>query len=273
MSFYGMNKLFVLIFSGILTVSISACSGFQFLTASYKSTDSFINSENNKNVKYKGDNKEYANQVGLMLPKLIDTVEDKLGIKFTKMPIIYICDTWQCMEDFTGANYQPRASANKRGVFISPKLIGKVKVTKNVLTHEITHVLSVENIHSLFQSIPPAWFDEGLATFVSNGGGAEKVTDGQAIESINQGKHFIPNSDGKKFSRMYGDKWGLEPHMFYRQSMMLVKHIHNKNPEKFKIFVRQVFSGNYKFSEVFYKHYNATVLEVWGDYKNELQKT
>ena len=275
---YGMNlgykdRLCELFISSVFLVSVSGCSGMDFLPASFASTDSFIKSSKNPDVRYKGDNREYSNKVGLIAPELITRVEEKTGVRFTKTPIIYICDTKKCMKDYTGHDFEPRASSNKRGVFLSTKLIGKIEETRYILPHELTHVLSVENINILFQAIPPAWFDEGLATLVADGAGAEKVSKQQAIESIRDGKYFVPNGDGKMFSRMYGDKWNLKPHMFYRQSMMLVEYLYEKDPDKFMKLVGDVFSGKEKFSDLFSKSYGATPAVVWGEYRNKLNKT
>ena len=58
--------------------------------------------------------------------------------------------------------------------------------------------------------IVPAWFDEGLAVYVSNGGGAEKVGEAEARQAIVAGTHFDPERMGK----VYADKYGLTAHMF-----------------------------------------------------------
>jgi len=265
-------RLTALTFISILLAGISGCSGLDYLSASFASTDSFIKSNENPDVRYKGDNREYSNQVGLIAPELMAMVEEKIGVRFTKTPIIYICDTKQCMKEYTGHDFEPRASSNKRGVFLSTKLIGKIEETRYILPHELTHVLSVEKVNSFFQAIPPAWFDEGLATFIADGAGAEKISEEKAIESIKTGKYFVPNGDGKMFSRMYGDKWNLEPHMFYRQSMMLVEYMHDKNPDNFRKFVGDVFSGKQQFSELFSKYYGSTPSVVWSEYRNELHE-
>jgi len=265
------SRLFALMLASMFLVGISGCSNLDFLTASFISTESFLESSENPDVRYKGDNREYSNQVGLVAPELIAMVENRTGVRFMQTPVIYICDTRKCMKDYTGHDFEPRASSNKRGVFLSAKLTGKIDETRYILPHELTHVLSVENINSVFQSVPPAWFDEGLATFIAEGAGAEKVSEEQAIESIQDGKYFIPNGDGKMFSRMYGNKWGLEPHMFYRQSMMFVEYLHDKNPETFWMFVRGVFYGKKKFSKLFLEFYGAEPSIVWKEYRATLR--
>jgi len=259
-------KILIIFVLNIILTSISGCSGFKYLTASFKSTSDFNKSDTNPDVRFRGNNKQYANHVGIFTPKIIAIVEDKIGVKFLKMPIIFICDTWSCIKEFTGHNYKPRASTNKRGIFISPKLIGDLQTTEFLMPHEVTHALWADKVNSMFHPIPPAWFTEGIATFIANGAGAEKVPREKAKESIIKGKYFIPNSDGKIMSAKYGGAWGLEQPMFYRQSMLMIEYMRTISHDNFNNLVKDVFSKQVKFSDLFYKYYSTTPSALWLEY-------
>lgn len=85
---------------------------------------------------------------------------------------------------------------------------------------------------------------EGLATYVSNGGGAHLISEKQAIASMKAGKHFVPNpTDGLIFKKSPSD-FGLEPHMFYRQSMMFINSLATIDALGFREFLLSVESGD-----------------------------
>jgi hypothetical protein len=107
-------------------------------------------------------------------------------------------------------------------VCLSPRIKDNASELRGILVHEMTHAAILQRVGAWkhLRKVP-AWFDEGLAVYVSNGGGAEKVSEAEAREAILAGKHFDPERMGKA----YADKQGLSAHMFYRQSGMLVGHL------------------------------------------------
>lgn len=61
------------------------------------------------------------------------------------------------------------------------------------------------------------WFHEGVAAFVSDGGGSGDITYSIAIEEILKGNHFYPHSG---FIKSYLDDTSLPPWVEYRQYML-----------------------------------------------------
>jgi hypothetical protein len=114
----------------------------------------------------------------------------------------------------------------------------------------------------------PMWFKEGLATYVLNGGGAHLVSEKQAIASIKVGKHFIPNkADGLIFKKTPSD-FDLEPHMFYRQSMMFIRYLATLDAFGFRRFLLSVQSGD-RLPDTFQATYKKKLEDLWIDFLNK----
>jgi hypothetical protein len=114
----------------------------------------------------------------------------------------------------------------------------------------------------------PAWFKEGLATYISNGGGAHTVTEKQATESIRAGKYFVPNDTGGFIFQKTANDWGLEPHMFYRQSMMFVNYLATINEPGFRKLLLGVENGE-RFFNALKAAYNMELKELWNGFRLE----
>ncbi len=69
---------------------------------------------------------------------------------------------------------------------------------------------------------------------MSGGGGAEKVSDDQAITAIKSGKHFTPREKSGLFGHQFAHNYGLNPRLYYRQSNLFVRYLIIQNPEPFK---------------------------------------
>ena len=116
------------------------------------------------------------------------------------------------------------------------------------------------------------WFKEGLATYVSDGGGAHLVSKEQAIESIRAGKYFIPNKKDGLMSRKTPSDFALEPHMFYRQSMLFVRYLKAINEPGFRKLLLSVELGE-RFPTAFKEAYNKKLEEIWNEFLHEIQTT
>ncbi|HYA86789.1 MAG TPA: hypothetical protein VEI57_06995, partial [Nitrospirota bacterium] len=143
--------------------------------------------------------------------------------------------------------------------------------TKAILTHELSHLQLQQQlgIYSFNANIP-SWFQEGLAVMVSNGGGAEKVSDTEAIKAILEGKHFTPEAKGSFFFKKSGHSYGLEPHMFYRQASLFVSYLKNFSDIKFGLFMLAIEDGG-DFGKSFKRIYEIGVDEAWQEFITELK--
>jgi len=74
--------------------------------------------------------------------------------------------------------------------------VGRFLRLRGVLTHELSHVHLFGWRSSLF-SAPPSWFTEGLTVAVSDGGGAEGVSEVEAAEALRKGYAIVVTNDGR----------------------------------------------------------------------------
>lgn len=251
-----MNRIIILLF---VAISITSCTATKAVVAMNKPTNQFIALERDKRIFYEKGAEKYAETVANKLDTAIQTVEQKQYKKFTKPVTVYICNS---VESFAGYCVYSQASGcvlNER-LFLSPK---NFHANRHALTHELSH-LHIEQQLGMFawHSGYPAWFQEGLATYVSDGEGANRVSLDEAKKAIAQGKTFTPNTSGSLIFRKAARSFGLTPNMFYRQASMFVGYLHNIDEKKFKTFLLSVEAGK-DFEESFSSAYGETLDDLW----------
>ena len=129
-------------------------------------------------------------------------------------------------------------------LFISPRVFEKGdNVELLYLTHELSHLHLLQKLGFYKMSRLPFWFKEGWATYVSEGGGADLISQQDAIESIRAGRHFVPNKVGGFIFQKTPTDFGLHPQMFYRQSMLFVEYLASHESSQFKEMIVAIYNG------------------------------
>ncbi len=246
---------------------LSSCAVMRSAVCSLKSTDHFKPLKTDPRVFYEPGAEAFAAQVAELLPQALERVEAGQYRPFAKPVAIYVCASDESYTEATGL--EAPASATWKGVFLSPRLVREQRPLSLYLAHELSHLHIVQQIGIYKWTKLPAWFHEGLATFVSGGGGAYTVTDSQAIEAIKAGQHFEPHEEGGILFRKYAGNWGLSPHMFYRQSMVFVAYLKALDEQKHRKLVLSIEDG-LSFSESFHNAYGLSVAQVWEMFLREL---
>jgi len=251
-----MSRFIILI---CIAFSISACTAAKAVIAINKSTDHFIVLENDDRILYEKGAEKFAEIVANKLDAAVASVEKGQYRKFTKPVIVHICNT---VESFTAYCVEHRAAGcvlNER-LFLAPK---NFQPYKEALTHELSHLHIEQQLGMVkWHSGYPSWFQEGLATYISHGEGASKVTPDEARKAIAEGKTFTPNTSGSLIFRKAAHSFGLTPNMFYRQSSMFIEYLYNIDEMKFKTFLLSVEDGK-NFEESFSSVYGETLNEIW----------
>jgi len=246
----------------LFALLMTSCTAAKAVVAMNRSTSQFIALEQDKRVLYEQGAKEHAVIISNELDSAVNTVEQKQYKTFIKPVTIYICNS---IESFTDYCLQSKASGcviNER-LFLSPKAF---QAKHQVLTHELSH-LHMEQQLGLFDWVSgyPVWFQEGLAVYVSNGEGANRVAPEEARKAMAKGKTFAPNLSGSLLFRKTAYSFDLKPNMFYRQAGMFVEYLHNIDEKKFKTFLLSIEAGE-NFEKSFLSAYGVSLSETWEQF-------
>jgi hypothetical protein len=253
----------------VFLLTSSGCTVTRSAICSLRSTDHFVPLEAEPRVLYEPGAEAFAQQMAELLPEAIERVEAGHYRPFAKPVTIRVCASEESYEKLTGL--KAPASVTLKGVFFSPQLVKEQRPLLLYLAHELSHLHLEQQIGKWKFARIPGWFKEGLATYVSGGGGAQKVSESEAIEAIKAGKHFEPHETGGIFFRKYGHHWGLSPHMFYRQSMMFVAYLKSIDEQKYRSFLLSIQDGTC-FSDSFDDAFNARPEEIWQEFVINIKK-
>lgn len=216
--------------------------------------------------------KERALLVHESLDDEIKNIEETHGKPFSKQVVVHICDTQECFNSYTGIQGGILAAVTSKGLFLSPGVFSQGDYSA-WLAHELSHLHLFQHISILRASFIPQWYHDGLATYASNGGGADRVNRQKALEYIAQGKHIIPVNKGSLFRQRWplnytpsSNDWPqpwYQQHMDYRQASLFYEFLHPKGGVEL---LRAIESGE-RFRDAFYSVYNKTPDEMFHLFK------
>jgi hypothetical protein len=256
-----------------LAVDLTGCGLLRTGIASLKSTSDFHPLETDNRVFAESGAEGLAGQVAGYLPDAIRTVEKEQYRDFTKQVTVYVCASEDSFAVHTGLSKHVRGALITK-VFLSGRLKDPEfnETLKAILTHELSHLhlqqqLGVYNYNTNI----PAWFQEGLAVLVSNGGGAETVSEAAAVKTILEGRHFTPEAHGSFFLHKSGSSYGLEPHLFYRQAELFVRHLKRMSEFKFGLFMLAIEDGG-DFDSSFRAIYGMSIHDMWQVFIEQLKE-
>lgn len=256
------RKIVIRVIAVFLTLLVSGCTTTKAVIAMNKSTNQFISLKQDNRILYEKGAEKNAQIISNKLDTAIQTVEQKQYKKFTEPVKIYICNTVESFTSYCVNKHAAGCVLNGR-LFLSPK---NFISNQDALTHELSH-LHIEQQLGMFSwhSEYPSWFQEGLATYVSGGQGASKVSVEDARKAINCGLTFMPETSGNLIFKKTAYSYGLKSHMFYRQASMFIEYLHKLDKLKFKTFLLSVENGK-DFEKSFFSIYKITLDKAWGNF-------
>lgn len=177
-----MRSLVLMIFVSLLC----GCTATKAIFAMNRDTDDFKTLEQDTRVKYQSDAKTNAQIVAASLGESIKTIEERQGA-FVKPITVYVPSSVDNFAKYCASKNPGGCVLNGR-LFISPKKENTEERIPKVLAHELSH-LQMEQALGIWKHYThvPAWFREGLAVYVSKGGGAESVSIEDARQAIISG--------------------------------------------------------------------------------------
>jgi hypothetical protein len=264
---YALISLMVLF---VAALSVTGCSFISQSVAALRSTDNFIQNVNDNRVMVEPGAEVDADKVASFLPSSIEQIEKKQYRHFAEPVHVYVCASRESFKKYYGADV--RAGVLTK-LFVSPRIFEYGdEIAKKYLTHELSHLHLQQQLGIFKTSRLPMWFKEGLATYASDGGGAHLVSQEQAIASIRTRKYFMPNkADGFIFKKTPSD-FGLEPQMFYRQSMMFISYLATMNESAFRRLLLSIESGE-RLPAAFQAAYGKNLEELWNEFLQKNNKT
>ena len=254
-----------------LTLSLSGCNVVRSTVAYFRSTDHFIVYPQDPRVLFEPGAEAFIPEVVAALPPAIEKVASGQYLPFSEPVRVYLCASDESYYRLTGTK---ACAVVTHKLFLSRTLLEEPQIVPLYLTHELSHL----HLHQRLgiwrlQKLPP-WFKEGLAALVSGGGGAQRVTDSQAIEAMNQGHTFIPDEGrgvlASLFFPRYGSYWHLENQMFYHQAMLFVGFLREKDEAAFRRMLLGIQSGS-PFAVSLEKAYGLPLADLWRHYLQEIK--
>lgn len=115
---------------------------------------------------------------------------------------------------------------------------------------------------------------------VSNGGGAEGVTEAQARDAIRRGDHIAVASAGSVLNVGRGITFAVPPEianpsnrtlMAYRQAGLFVAYLHDSNPQGFSHMMAAVLDGR-PFAEAVKMAYEAYLRALWLEFTRAINR-
>jgi hypothetical protein len=272
-----MKALSMLIAIPILFL-LQSCSLVKIGNAYTESTEHFLSHAEDSRVMYEEDAGVLSNIIATHIEGSIALVESIHSEKFSAEVKVHICATLECYEKYTTMRKSRGATIGDK-VFLSPKLLARPKTIKSVLTHELYHLHLAQNLGGLvLYNNVPSWFQEGLATFTSDGGGAENVSIVDAVKVLKSQVFFTPdisasvfqikNADSYGFTANYSDPF-FAKNMYYRQSSMFVAYLKRTNATDFNSLMRQILRG-VKFEKAFVENYDLSLEDSWYSFIKEI---
>ncbi|WP_028585031.1 hypothetical protein [Desulfogranum mediterraneum] len=252
---------------------ISGCSLFQSFSHSFKSTDHFITHKKDSRIKYEAGAEKLAAELLTALPLAVQKVEEGQYAPFPENITIYACESGKSFEEMTGRKVS--AMAYRESIFLSPEILDHPGNVTSYLVHELSHLHFYQHLGGYGYITIPAWFTEGLAVYVSDGGGAERVREDEARAYIRSGNHFIPYAQAGLRDLIvpkYASYWKIDHpckhHMFYLQCMLFVAFLEQEDPESFKSFVLSLVEGT-AFKTAFQSSFKVDLAVKWDDFKRK----
>lgn len=186
----------------------------------------------------------YARRAAEVLPDAIRRVEAGHYRPFRQAPKVHVCGTEACFHRFVDRRLNLTAAVvYDNRLVLAPRLFNREPYRlAPVLVHELSH-LHLGQRRGHYTADIPIWFHEGLASLVADGGGADLATDEEAHAAIDAGRHFRPDEQHLPWERKAAPTWGLSINVFYRQSLLFVRHLRSRDEAAFRVLLDALYGG------------------------------
>lgn len=266
-----MKRILFFAFLALATLSFNGCQSARTILAWTKSTDHLIALKQEPRVRHEPGAEELAQKVVPYLNDSISLVENLQGRPYVNPVSIFVFASEESFSEHSGVSREVRGCAFNGAIYLSSKLNRMPESIPLILAHELSHIHICQHVGLLTCSYRlPTWFLEGLAVSVSGGGGAERVSEKEAVDAILRGNHFIPDDSGSILVYKGAHYYGLQQHMFYRQAGMFLSYLRSQSPAEFNGFLSALLDGK-PFCGAFPQTFGKSANEKWNEFAKTLK--
>jgi hypothetical protein len=275
------RRIFSMILVGVplalITVAAGTAAAFpaarHIVSALWNLPDRLPSLAENSQVHFEPGAENYARDVSALLPAAIARIEAAHGRPFAHPVTVGVYATPEAYAAANVLGSAPTVGVTAFGrVNLSPALDWpQHRRLPAILTHELSHA-HIEGWVSANALVHlPNWFKEGLAVMVSQGGGAEFVSEEEARAAIERGEYIAIDDTGSLSTLLVGVRFERAPlaatpsHqivMAYRQAGMFVSYLHDSDAPGFARMMNAVLDGR-PFVEAVDVGYRQDVHALW----------
>jgi hypothetical protein len=226
----------------------------------------------NNQVHYEPGAEDYARDVAALLPDAIARVEAVHGRPFAHPVTVGAYATIEAYAAANGLGSAVPVGVTMFGrVNLSPKLFSpQHQRLRGILTHELSHAHLGGWIGGVAYISLPNWFKEGLAVMASGGGGAELVSEEEALAAIRRGEKIVIDEAGSmkslgdvRLERAPANKPAWYPVVLaYREAGMFVTYLRESDGPAFDHMMNAILDGS-GFAEAMTIGYHDDVQSLW----------
>lgn len=244
---------------------------FPVVAPAVRSTNHFVSLETEPRVRYEPGAERNAKIIAQALPSAISRVEAGHMRAFPKPIVVYVCATEKSFERYRYGAKGGGGFVYGARLFISPKPQNTAERLPSLTTHELSHLHLEQTIGiRCAAGSVPGWFKEGLAVHVSNGAGAENVSEAEARAAIMQGRVFRRDSTGSFLFPQSGARDGLPVHLFYRESGMFVEFLARRSSAGFERLLQGI-QDRKNFGAAVRESYGRDLSALWDEFIAEIK--
>jgi hypothetical protein len=207
----------------------------------------------------------YARALAALLPAAIAKVERVGGAPFPEPVKLRVYATLDAYDLYSGSP-DGGGKVALGAVHMAPVLAPRPEWHAAYLEHELTHLHLGQRAHHYAVLRLPHWFREGYATWVSDGGGAQKVAREQALFILANGRHL--EAVASEFPLLPRDPhyYRMDEHMYYRQAQLVVDYMARRDGAAFDRMLGDIVAGK-RFGSAVQDAYGEPMDGLWKDFQ------
>ena len=214
-----------------------------------------------------------AKQGARIWPTIVDQIEGELsGPLFNRKSIrIYLLSDPATYEALVGESTKQSSARQGDDVYVLLPTNAKEHQIYQAIKLQLAYMHFQQRFSALaFKTTIPAWYADGLALHIADGGNEVAATDKDAITWLNTLKRLSPDNSGTLLYRKTAEDYGLDQKMYNAQTRLFVNYLQQRNPNAFRTVMVDLHRGK-SFQELWLAHYRQSLLQLWLDFLDSVK--